>query len=269
MTNLIYTSYYANYRFFDEKKFALISISGKPPANWNGETYKKLAPSWSIWREWHDSRVNADKETKELANAHYTERFKKEVLAKLNPMDVLNDIRNMSGCRTPVLMCYERPDEFCHRHLVAKWLLDYSDAMLDNDAGYDNDLIVREYENPNSHDSYTFGALSKIAPCCKSCDHLKLQNNGEYRCLSTKRIDQKLEQAIRRLISAYGCWNKNGTYSDVVTCFLNEVTENLTEAGRLFTECKNKSTLPPMNDIQNAIVYCESCEGNSTDGNSQ
>lgn len=268
MTNLIYTSYYANCRYFDENKFAFISISGKTPENWCGETYKKLAPSWGIWREWHDSCVNADEKTKELANARYTERFNKEVLAKLNPMDVLNDIRNMSVCRTPVLMCYERPNEFCHRHLVAKWLLDYSNAMLDNDAGYDNDLIVREYENPKSYDSDIFGALSKIAPCCKNCDNLKLQDNGEYRCVATERISRKLERSIHELISAYGFWNKNGTYSDLIPRSLGEVIDDLNEAGRLFTECKNKSTLPPKNDIQNAIIYCESCVGNSAGGNS-
>ena len=72
------------------------------PKWFTGRQYKDLAPSWSLVHE-TDPRK-------------YEKRYKAEVLDKLNILRVAADLE---GC---VLLCWERPDEFCHRQLVAKWL---------------------------------------------------------------------------------------------------------------------------------------------------
>jgi len=87
-----------------------VSISAKVPDGFVGRQYKKLAPSWSIWKEWHDSE-DIDKD--EI----YTERFENEILSKLNAKDVYDDLGDDA-----ILLCYEGPGKFCHRHLVARWL---------------------------------------------------------------------------------------------------------------------------------------------------
>ena len=135
MPEIIYTSYFAKAENFDRNKYALISIAGKAPDGWQYIQYKKLAPSWSIWKEWHDNTpVN-----KKGSRTRYIHRFVWEILARLNPQDVLNRIRELAGNKTPVLFCYERPGDFCHRHIIAKWLTKFLNAD-------GNNLTVAEYD---------------------------------------------------------------------------------------------------------------------------
>ena len=46
----------------------------------------------------------------------YVEEYYLNVLSKLDPNEVLSIIPNES-----ILLCYEKNDEICHRHLVAYW----------------------------------------------------------------------------------------------------------------------------------------------------
>ena len=54
-------------------------------------------------------------------NAYYVKRFNQEVLSKLNADVVVNELLSLSEEKPFALICYERPGEFCHRHLVAEW----------------------------------------------------------------------------------------------------------------------------------------------------
>ena len=125
-----YTSYFANPDLKKDSRALLVSIAGKPPKGYDGAQYKKLAPSWDIWSQWHDSE-DPDK------NDRYTKRFKSEILAKLDPNEVNEDLLELfklyydkenRNYNKIILLCYESPDNFCHRHLVANWL---------RDAGFD------------------------------------------------------------------------------------------------------------------------------------
>ena len=107
----IYTSYYAKIKKIPQDMF-LISIAGKCPDFYHGQEYKILAPKWSffkIWKENHD-------------NDFYIKHFDEEVLSKLDPHQVVNDFYFLSGGKDVVLLCYEKSNDFCHRHLVADWL---------------------------------------------------------------------------------------------------------------------------------------------------
>lgn len=123
----ICTSYFGNAKNIATDEYALIGIAGRSPEGWRGLEYRKLAPSWSIWNEWHLSMVNLEQaidrqKAKDSACAVYTDRFKKEILDKLNALDVATDIFKLADGKMPVLLCYEKPGDFCHRHLVADWL---------------------------------------------------------------------------------------------------------------------------------------------------
>lgn len=60
-------------------------------------------------------------------NDYYIEHFQKEVLDGLDATEVILDFSRMAygfnaGENDIALICYEKPSDFCHRHLVAGWL---------------------------------------------------------------------------------------------------------------------------------------------------
>ena len=115
---MIYTSYFAKLKSLP-KNIIPISICGKAPDWYKGLQYKKLAPKYDFFMEW---KKNHD-------NDYYIEHFQKEVLDLLDPFDVIceieDKIRDGRIILSPInfaLICYEKPLDFCHRHLVADWL---------------------------------------------------------------------------------------------------------------------------------------------------
>ena len=112
---MIYTSYFAKLKSLPDNVIP-ISICGKAPDWYKGLQYKKLAPKYDFfikWKENHD-------------NDYYIKCFNEQVLDNLSVENVLLDIINMLPNRSAkhdiALICYEKPSDFCHRHLVAEWL---------------------------------------------------------------------------------------------------------------------------------------------------
>ena len=123
---MIFTTYFGKVKDLPENIIP-ISICGKAPSWWKGLEYKALAPKWDFFKVW--------KETQD--NDYYIEHFQTDVLDKLNIEKVLIDLQLMMPFDFRVnmkksvaadwnyhiaLVCYEKPDAFCHRHLVAQWL---------------------------------------------------------------------------------------------------------------------------------------------------
>lgn len=55
----------------------------------------------------------------------YTARYEAEVLSRVNRsvfVAYLKDLCKDTKKDKVALMCYEAPDKFCHRHIVARWL---------------------------------------------------------------------------------------------------------------------------------------------------
>jgi len=95
------TSYFAKYRGAKG-----VSIAKFSPTSFKGRTYRKLAPPY--WLLNHYKKTN-DKE-------YYIEHYYEEILNNLNAQEVYEELGE-----DVVLLCYERSDNFCHRHLVAEW----------------------------------------------------------------------------------------------------------------------------------------------------
>lgn len=113
---MIYTSYFAKLRSLPEN-IVPVSICGKTPDWYTGLQYKKLAPKYDFFMEW---KQNHD-------NDYYIKCFQEQVLNKLNATDVILDLSRLCegfnvGEDNIALICYEKPTDFCHRHLVADWL---------------------------------------------------------------------------------------------------------------------------------------------------
>ena len=124
---MIYTSYFAQMRNFP-KNYIPVAICGGVPEWYTGKWYRKPAPKLGFFQEW---KRNHD-------NAYYIEHYNAEVLNQLNFVDVLNDLQLLvpeeirATMQEPiwtspdvhlVLLCYEKPEDFCHRHLFARWIM--------------------------------------------------------------------------------------------------------------------------------------------------
>ena len=108
----LYTSHFNS---TDWDKENAVSIAGKSPEWYFGAEYKKLAPKFWFFEKY---KRDGDKE-------FYTEQYYKEVLDKLDPEEVYNDLG-----QNAVILCWEKPGEFCHRHIVAEWLANALDIEV-------------------------------------------------------------------------------------------------------------------------------------------
>ena len=99
------TSYFTRAGYYPNA----ISIAGKAPDWFTGRQYKKLAPKYWFWEKY---KQDGDWE-------YYTEQYYKEILDKLDPLEVWNELGE--NC---ILLCWENPNKHCHRFLVAQWLKD-------------------------------------------------------------------------------------------------------------------------------------------------
>lgn len=126
---MIYTSYFAKLRALP-KNVIPISICGKAPDWYKGLQYKKLAPKYDFFMKWKENHDND----------YYIKCFNEQVLDGLDAYDVVDnlykllteeermliEITNCPPWSNPhvniALICYEKPSDFCHRHLVSEWL---------------------------------------------------------------------------------------------------------------------------------------------------
>ena len=126
---MIYTSYFAKLKSLPENVIP-ISICAKVPSWYNGLQYKKLAPKYDFFMKWKENHDND----------YYIKCFNEQVLNQLNVYEVINEMYEMlpepkntlwkiTNCLpwdnshvNIALICYEKSDDFCHRHLVADWL---------------------------------------------------------------------------------------------------------------------------------------------------
>ena len=93
-----------------------ISISGDRglKVGFRGRCLPQLAPKKEFYKIWHD---NIGKISEEENIIFYMTEYYKQVLSKLDPQEVYDMIPDGS-----ILLCYEEPDEFCHRHIFAFWI---------------------------------------------------------------------------------------------------------------------------------------------------
>lgn len=80
-----------------------VGISVGLPKGYRGRTYQKLAPTRQM--------------LKIQSEETYTEMFTTHILSRLNPEQVAQELGDGS-----IMLCWEKPGEFCHRRLVAEWM---------------------------------------------------------------------------------------------------------------------------------------------------
>lgn len=103
----IYTSYFGNSRKLSMANVMQIGIAIWKPKFFNGPCMYNLAPTKYMLSD------NCSRE-------EYI-RLYKQILAKLNAQDVFRQIERISKGQDVAICCYEKPGDFCHRHLFAEW----------------------------------------------------------------------------------------------------------------------------------------------------
>lgn len=93
-----------------------VSIAARSPSFYKGKEYKKLAPMYWFLKKYKEE---GDEE-------FYTRQYRSEILDKLDPKVVYEELGEDA-----ILLCWEGPDKFCHRHLVAKWLSNNLDIEIE------------------------------------------------------------------------------------------------------------------------------------------
>lgn len=122
----IYTSYFANSKKLTQAGIMVIGVALYPPRWFNGVSVKSVAPTPSI--------LHARGQTQEK----YTERYRNEVLSRVNPHQFMENLRNLSQGHDVALCCYEKPGTFCHRHILAEWLSDTTGETVTEWGASDN-----------------------------------------------------------------------------------------------------------------------------------
>jgi hypothetical protein len=115
---MIYTSYFTKIKSLPDY-IVPISICGKAPEWYKGLQYKKLAPKYDFFMKWKQDHDDA----------HYIKCFNSQVLNQLDCYEVCEELYEMAKqvAKDPAhfevcLICYEKPGDFCHRHLVSTWM---------------------------------------------------------------------------------------------------------------------------------------------------
>ena len=108
----IYTSYFANWRNFP-KNSVQVSVALYPPRTFKGETYKPLCPPKTLLNDYKNKVIN---------EFEYTDKFN-EYLDNFESYKIFRDLEKICGDKDCILLCYEKPNDFCHRHIIADWFI--------------------------------------------------------------------------------------------------------------------------------------------------
>ena len=133
MNSKIYTGQYS-----ECKAGNLISISGDrgKSIGYSGKAFPLLAPKREFWKIWHD---NIGKIPEEENTRFYIEQYYNQVLKKTDLEALLSNEEN------PILLCYERSNEFCHRHIVAEYIeLKYGIYVPEISIDNNMQIIIKE-----------------------------------------------------------------------------------------------------------------------------
>ncbi len=103
---MIHTSYFAHLKQLPKDLGVPVSIARGAPKGFTGHTHISLAPSKELLYKYKEGII-----TSEI----YTEDYNRY-------LNLLNLKFVASLLQGEILCCWERPEKFCHRHLVREWL---------------------------------------------------------------------------------------------------------------------------------------------------
>lgn len=104
----IYTSYFGNIKRLNASGITPICVARWKPKFFNGSCLSNVAPTKYMLSD-------------NCSHEEYL-RLYDDILRKLDISVVIAQIRQFSAGHDVALCCYEKPGDFCHRHILAKWI---------------------------------------------------------------------------------------------------------------------------------------------------
>ena len=114
----IFTSYFGRKAMLEKAGIVPISISLWKPKWYEGLQLLQVAPKAFMLKE-------------DLTRQQYVDCYKRYVTDRLRVEQVVNWIEQLSGGKDAALLCYEKPGDFCHRHLLAQWMTEQSGLVVE------------------------------------------------------------------------------------------------------------------------------------------
>ena len=135
MNKRIFTGNYAECKAGD-----VTSVSGDrgESVGFVGKASPQLAPKRKFWTIWHN---NIGKISDEANTRYYIQEYYRQVLSRLNLDELLSEEKD------PILLCYEKGQEFCHRHVLAEYI-EMKYGIKVRDIRIDENLNIEENKRP-------------------------------------------------------------------------------------------------------------------------
>lgn len=116
MRKPVKTSYFGRLRALDLSLYYLVQVCRHAPKGVTCDTV--LVPALPGWQ----SLVVPLKEGL-ITEAEYERSYLRVLDSKREELlEAVREILKAAGERTPLLLCYEKPSDWCHRHVLAGWL---------------------------------------------------------------------------------------------------------------------------------------------------
>lgn len=106
----LYTSYFAK----SANNPKAVSISVGVPAWYTGRQNGLVTPGWPLFSDYKKGKI-----TQQQYISTYRDK-----LDKIGERKILSQFTDGD-----VLLCWEKPDEFCHRHILAQWLREHGHTV--------------------------------------------------------------------------------------------------------------------------------------------
>ena len=106
----IYTSYFANSRKLNEADIKIICVAIGRPRFIKAPQMLNVCPTRYM--------VSGPCSREEYLKLY------DQILSEQDAHQVVKQIESLSGGKDVALCCYEKPGDFCHRHILAKWITD-------------------------------------------------------------------------------------------------------------------------------------------------
>ena len=106
----IYTSYFGNSRKLNAAGIKIICVAIGRPRFLSAPQMINVAPT----RYMVSGPCSRDEYL----------RLYNQILSKQDASQVVKQIESLSDGQDVALCCYEKPGDFCHRHILAKWITD-------------------------------------------------------------------------------------------------------------------------------------------------
>lgn len=110
------TGYFAKLKEYVEAGYTPVSIARYAPPFYHGLEYKKLAPPPDILNDYKYGEHKGDTDV-------FLGRYMSEI-AELDAKKVVKELEELTNVKEDkiILLCFEKPRDFCHRHFAAAWL---------------------------------------------------------------------------------------------------------------------------------------------------